>query len=376
MLIQGNKDLLKRKLTVILNSSQSKTPCGRDGWIVSTTRAVNDLLGGGHTLITSIGLVTWELVVYLAAARNAPQVIVSPYVDDDNGKTIYETTIDEFGLDPEKTAMVFVAPELHFNKPKSTWVKRDRAAVSLAATMVPVSIRPDGKLRRLLESNRTGRSVISDYEVKHERSLVRPPQYEKEMISFDMKNWDFITHWTRTHHGPWPGQKKSDFYRSLIESENEYPNNAFNTIRRIAREGIIRASSKRLRAGVKAVAFTESGPADVLGKMRWLPKRVNWNFEPYGIAIERKAAEKMGIRPVIYGGDKDYDSLPRIDRPYFQSRGQRDVDWTSEKEWRHIGDLDFSNLKDEQILFWAWSRRELPIMERETGWRTLSIHNG
>jgi hypothetical protein len=376
MLIQGNKDLLKRKLTVILNSSQSKTPCGRDGWIVSTTRAVNDLLDGGHTLITSIGLVTWELVVYLAAARNAPQVIVSPYVDDDNGKTIYETTIDEFGLDPEKTAMVFVAPELHFNKPKSTWVKRDRAAVSLAATMVPVSIRPDGKLRRLLESNRTGRSVISDYEVKHERSLVRPPQYEKEMISFDMKNWDFITHWTRTHHGPWPGQKKSDFYRSLIESENEYPNNAFNTIRRIAREGIIRASSKRLRAGVKAVAFTESGPADVLGKMRWLPKRVNWNFEPYGIAIERKAAEKMGIRPVIYGGDKDYDSLPRIDRPYFQSRGQRDVDWTSEKEWRHIGDLDFSNLKDEQILFWAWSRRELPIMERETGWRTLSIHNG
>jgi hypothetical protein len=376
MLIQGNKDLLKRKLTVILNSSQSKTPCGRDGWIVSTTRAVNDLLDGGHTLITSIGLVTWELVVYLAAARNAPQVIVSPYVDDDNGKTIYETTIDEFGLDPEKTAMVFVAPELHFNKPKSTWVKRDRAAVSLAATMVPVSIRPDGKLRRLLESNRTGRSVISDYEVKHERSLVRPPQYEKEMISFDMKNWDFITHWTRTHHGPWPGQKKSDFYRSLIESENEYPNNAFNTIRRIAREGIIRASSKRLRAGVKAVAFTESGPADVLGKMRWLPKRVNWNFEPYGIAIERKAAEKMGIRPVIYGGDKDYDSLPRIDRPYFQSRGQRDVDWTSEKEWRHIGDLDFSNLKDEQILFWVWSRRELPIMERESGWRTLSIHNG
>jgi hypothetical protein len=373
MLIHGNEDLLKRKLTVILNSSQSKTPCGRDGWIISTRKAVNDLLDGGHTLITSIGLNTWELVLYLAAARRGYQVIVSPYIDNEDGKTIFETAVDGFSLDVNRTAMVFAAPESGSKKPKAAWVRRDKAAISLAEVMVPISIRPGGKLERLLRQNRGGRRTLSDYEVPHERSGVRPPRYDRKAASLKTRGWDYLTHWTRTHHGPWTGQKKSDFYRSLIESKDEYPNNAFNTIRRIALDRTIRASSKRLRAGIEAVAFTESHPAEVLAKMRWLPKRVNWNFEPHGIAIEKKAAQKMGTRPVIYGGDEDYKGLSESDRPYFQSRGRKDVDWTSEKEWRHLGDLDFSGLEDEQLSFLVWSREEARVLEKESGLRVIAL---
>lgn len=376
MIIQGNKDLLKRRLTVILNSSQSKTPCGCDSWIVSTRKAVDDLLEGGHTVITSIGLNTWELVLYLAASKKGSQVIVSPHIDEDDGEFIFKRTIDEFGLDKDRTAMVFVAPESGLKRPKATWLKRDKAAISLAEVMVPVSIRPGGKLERLLRSNRAGRKIISGYEVQHERTKVGSLRYEREGISFQMDSWDYVTHWTRTHHGPWPGQKRSEFYKSLIESKDEYPNNAFHTIRKIAGDGIIRASSKRMRGGVEAVAFTESHPRDVLSRMRWLPKRVNWNFEPYGIAVAKDTAKKMGIRPVIYGVDEDRESLSQDDRPYFQSRGQKDVDWTSEREWRYIGDLDFFGLDSEQIKFLVWSNQEVSVMDKEAGWRTLFLGPG
>lgn len=358
MLIHGNKDILKRKLTVILNSSQSKTPCGQDGWVISTRKAVDDLLDDGHTLITSTGLITWELVLYLVAARNGMQVIVSPYIGEDDGQTTFQTTIHEFGLDENMTAMVFVTPDPASKRPKATWPKRDKAAINLSKVMVPVSIRPGGKIERLLRLSRAGRKTISEYEVPHERSRIRPPGYEKETISIDMKCRDYITHWTRTHHGPWPGQKRREFYKSLIESRDMYPNSAFNTIRRIAREGMIRASSKRLRAGVEAVSFTESTPQEVLAKMRWLPKRVNWNFEPYGIAIGKKEAQRMGIRPVIYGGDEDYKILSESNRPYFQSRGRNDVDWSSEEEWRFLGDLDLSSIPVDDLLFLVHSENE------------------
>lgn len=373
MIVQGNRDLLNGKPAVILNSRQSKTPCGNDSWVGATSRAVTELVGSGYTIITSIELITWEIATYLVAKNDGDQIIVSPYCDNENGKIIFQKTIDEFGLDNDRTAMVFVAPEMSPGKPKATWPKRDKAAITLASILVPVSIRPGGKLESLLKTPGKEREISTKYQIEYKKPIVRPPRYEDKSISFNCESWDYITHWTRTHHGPWPGQTKRDFYRQLIKSESEYPNSAFNVLRNIAEEGMIRASSKRIREGLEVVGFTESTPREVLGQMRWLPKRVNWNFEPYGVAIRKKAASEIGIRPVMYGCPDDYRQLSNPDKPYFQSRGQKDVDWSIEREWRNIGDLDLSKIPPEDLTFLIWRKEEIDLMREITASEVLVL---
>ena len=373
MIVQGNRDLLTGKLAVILNSSQSKTPCGNDSWVAATSTAVADLVKSGYTIITSIGLTTWELAAYLVSKNDGDQIMVSPYCDDENGRIIFRNTIDEFGLDDDRTAMVFVAPEPDSRKPKATWLKRDKAAITLASVLVPVSIRPSGRLENLLKKPGDGRETLSKYQVDYKKPIVSPPRYRDKRIAFNLENWNHITHWTRTRHGPWPGQTKRDYYRQLIESENEYPNNAFNALMNMAEEGIIRASSKKIRDSLEVVGFTESNPREVLGQMRWLPKRVNWNFEPYGIAIRKRAASKIGIKPVIYGYPDDYELLPDPDKPYFQSRGQRDVDWSMEREWRNIGDLDLSKIPPEDLTYLTWRKGESGLLRKITASEVLVL---
>lgn len=373
MIVQGNKDLLGDKLAVVLNSSQSKTPCGNDSWVAATSMAVADLVESSHTIITSIGLITWELVTYLVAKNNGNQIVVSPYCDDENGKIIFQTTVDEFGLDDDRSAMVFIAPETNLRKPKTTWLKRDKAAITLANVLVPISIRPGGKLENLLTTLGDDREILPKYQIEYKKPIVRPPHYAREAILCNYESWDYITHWTRTQHGPWPGQTKRDFYRQLIESENEYPNSSFNTLRNIAEEGIIRASSKKIRDALEVVGFTESDPLKVLSQMRWLPKRINWNFEPYGVAIHKKAASNIGIRPVLYGYSDDYERLANPDKPYFQSRGQKDVDWSMEREWRHIGDLDLSKIPPEDLTFLIWRKGEADLLRKITASEVLAL---
>ncbi|MEE9555464.1 MAG: hypothetical protein V3W18_14355 [candidate division Zixibacteria bacterium] len=362
MIVLGNQNLLHTKSAVVLNSSQSKTPCGNDPWMRVTSGAIANLIESGYTIITSLGLNTWELSVFLVSRHSGKQIIISPETDDNEGRSIFNETIRDFNLDPDNFAMVFVKPENNSRRPKSNWAARDKAAISLAESIVPVSIRPNGKLQRLINDSSEQKQITTKFNIEHHKSLVSPPRYSKENISFDTEKWDYLTHWTRTCHGPWPGQSKYEYYDSLLKSGSEYPNNAFETLKNISAELTIRASSKRIREGKHVIGFTESVPKEVISRLRWLPKRTGWNFEPYGIAIRKKTAIKLGIKPVFYGNSDDYSAMPEEMRPYFQSMGEKDVDWSEEKEWRRLGDLDLSNLPSEDLLFLVWRDDEADFL--------------
>jgi len=363
MIFLGNKSLLDDKSAVILNSSQSKIPCGNDSWIKATSDASLSLIRSGYTLVTSLGLNTWELTAYLAVEFGGKQIIVSPDIDDCGGAEILNRIIEQFGIDPQRFAMVFMTDRKESNKPKANWENRDMTAISLANLLVPVSVRPAGRLEKLIENAAPAKTIESAYRVEYQKPNIRPPRYLKEEIRFDPAMWNYITHWTRTCHGPWPGQSKRSFYESLINSNSEYPNNALRTLINIARERRIRASSERLRKGERAVGFTESNPAETIARIRWLPKRSNWNFEPYGIAIRKQTAIKIGIRPVCYGDSHDYSSLPPDERPFFQSRGRKGVDWSEEKEWRHPGDINLTKIALEDIKFLTWRKSEADLIQ-------------
>ncbi len=363
MIIKGNRDLLDHRAAVILNSSQSKTPCGHDRWISSTSLAVADLTGAGYTIITSIGLQTWELAACLTAKNKGSQIIISPEIDNEEGDTIFRDTLDRFDLNPDNTAMVFTAVESKANKPKSGWIMRDKAALHLADRIVPVSIRRGGKLQALIKNLDSRKEIDPRFSIEYNQPLSRPARYNIETVNRRYPAIDYIIHWTRTCHGPWPGEKESRYYERLLKSGDEYTNNGFNTLINIIREQRIRASSRKIRKGIRAVGFSDMNPGEMLGWMRWLPKRVNWNFEPYGVGIRKDTAIRMGIRPVIYGGRDDYDKIPADDRPYFQGAGEKDVDWRQEREWRHIGDLDLSAIPEKDFIYYVWRGSESGLLD-------------
>jgi len=364
MILQGNKGLLNTNLAAILNSSQSKTPCGDDPWIRGSIKAVDYLLENKYTEVSSIGLSTWELIVYLAARQNGSQIIVSPYADNGDGSSVFERTLKQFDLDITKTAMVFVKPDSDSKKIKSNWLKRDKAVMSLAELILPVSIRRKGKLDTLLKDS--DKIINTNFQIDYVKPRAKPPRYDIKNITSNLPGRDFITHWTRTHHGPWPDETKAGFYNKLINSGSLYPNNAFNSLQNIIIKKAVRGSSNRIRNKIRCVGFSGLDSHKMLAQMRWLPKRVNWNFEPYGVAIRRSAADRIGIKPVIYGNDVDYKDLQSKDKPYFQHIGAKDVDWSIEKEWRKIGDVDLSRIDSNDIAYIVWCEKEANLLRKIT----------
>ncbi len=375
MIIQGNKDLISNELAVVLNSSQSKTPCGNDSWVRKTSETIPELVKTGYTIITSAGLSTWELTIHLVNKSGGNQVIISPIYDNQNGETVFAETLAEFRLEPHKTAMIFIKPDEDARYPKDTWQKRDQAAIELASRVVPVSIRPGGKLESIISVEEVCRKCLNDFKIEYQKPLAGPAHYEFNIIS-DFENWNYLTHWTKTCHGPWPGESKADFYEKLLSSGDNYPHQAFDTLGNIIRDGKIRSSSNKMREGRFAIGFTEANPSQALTKlMRWRPKYVNWNFEPYGIAIEKETAISLGIRPVIYGNDADYKALSDIDKPYFQSLGRVDVDWSREQEWRYIGDISLDEIPRDRLIFLAFRQREALLLRNITSGQVLSLES-
>jgi hypothetical protein len=358
MIVLGNQSLVNERLAVILNSSQSKTPCGNDAWIRQTAKAVTHEISIGNTIISSLGLPTWELVLYLVNLNEGNQIVISPVYGETNGKTIFDETIEKFNLNPQKTAMIFIKPDEGSKSPKDNWVKRDRAAISLAQKVVPISICPGGRLQSLVAEEMISGKCVTEFKIEYEKPIAGPCHYEFESI-IDFPDWNYLTHWTKTCHGPWPGENKSSFYARLLASGDKYPNMAFDTLHNIISEGKLRGSSNKMRNGRCAIGFTEASPSTVLTKMiRWRSRHVNWNFEPYGVAIEKETAVSLGIRPVIYGEETDYKILSDCDKPYFQNLGKGDVDWRFEKEWRYLGDLDLKKIPADKIIFLAFHKQE------------------
>ena len=118
------------------------------------------------------------------------------------------------------------------------------------------------------------------------------------------------------------------------------------------------ATSRMIRGNTAVVCFT-AVPVNASLKLRTFRSHLGrWDFEPYGICIDRRWLQERGCAPVAYGDASLWDSLTPRERPFFQMqasttrRTSRVIDWTVEQEWRHVGDLVLNELpKHKGIVF-------------------------
>jgi hypothetical protein len=350
----GDKKLLGEEKALILNSRQSKIPTGADQWIQNSFRAVQEAIAGGHVIVTSIGMNTWEFLVWAAGNNMGSQIIVAPVDGKDDEYEIRADIIKDFGLEESRTGFMFFRAVKKGMRAKSAWSERDRIAVSLANQLYPVSVRQGGNLERLFKDNPAKISTAqlahsTEYNPHVRRANVAIREEELTACVRDMK-WDYLTHFTRTAYAPWPGETSADFYRAIYNSGVCYPRTALATLKRIVADKKIWASYYHIRGGHKVVSFTELHPREAINLIKWRPRYVRWNFEPCGVAIDKKYARSIGIRPVIYDSPERYYKLADEAKPFYQNPGEKGGEWEPEKEWRYHGNLDLAAIPPENIL--------------------------
>ena len=345
-LLKGEKRLLYQEPVLILNSRQSKTPVGTDPWVRNTIDAVKFAADSGSPVIASIGMNTWELVLWAVGEFDSSVIILCPLKKSESADDIASAIADDFELGGNKHVFVFI-PEIKSSRGEKTWWRqRDLMAFELAGSIIPVSVNPLGGLASLIDKEFRDKidhksDFRTEYKTRHSSGL----KIDVPDVCRTFDNWHYLTHWTKRTYEPWPGEKSSDFYRAIASSGDIYPRLAIDTLSRILQEGLIRGSTDHIRGGNRVTAFTALPPQEAIPLMKWRKRFVKPTFEPYGIAINYRSAFRNGIRPVTYvsASEKTPDSPE-----FFQGFGTGD--WPKEKEWRALGDVVLSDILDDELI--------------------------
>ncbi len=366
------------KSVVILNSRQNLRPVGSDLWIKNANMAIQKLIGQDVVILTSVGMKTWEYLIFLAAKYKVKQRIYGPVTRDQKNIDVVEYYTKQFQLDPELTDYYFLEIEdlvkdnLFFQK------ERDRLIVNDADIIYPISIRKDSTLKLLYEKTDKSQVVVSEQYmvkyIKNKQSYKYGIDKTKLNPKMDTLLEDYLIHWTRAINETWPDEYLYDYYQSIINSQSKYSHSAYHTLIRILSEKKLRVSSRHYRQGISAVAFSELQPSEAIDLMKWRARYNEMSFEPYGIAIRKKIAEKIGIKKVIYGDSKNFNSLHETDKPYFQSIGTKGY-WAPEKEWRYIGEIDLSKINPKNLRVIVWKKEQVDSINKYSKSRIISLYN-
>ncbi len=367
---------LKRPFAAVLNSRQSKTPRGAERWVANTVAAVEYLAGNGITILSSLGTHPWNFLVWAVGHVGGNQIVVHPLYREDDPEAVVERIVADFDLESERTGFVLFETDYPINRPKLAWRDRDRAIFEMADMLFPVSVRPGGNFFNDIQRHTNpGTEIVRDFSCDYspaKRRGIKPLERDGIESEFSAEKWNYITHWTHTFNGPFPGENSAKYYNAVANSGEAYCRTAFDSLQKILSDGQIQASGTHARKKTTFVSFTELPPTEAIKLMRWHRRDMRFTFEPYGVAIDKKIALEIGIRPVIYGQPADIERLPESDRPYFQPNGKKG-DWTAEKEWRFIGNLDLSFIPDESMLVIVRKSTEAGRIRRDFNERVAVI---
>ena len=339
----GATHLLDRAKTLILNSSQGKQPTGDHLWVEATLDAVETLTSQNRVLLTSVGLNTWELVCWAAGTREIPQVVGVPDFGDRPTSNLFADLLREFDLEAERTcAILFPANR---NRSKSWWDARDKTLIAAADLLLPVAIREGGRIEGAIRGRSASACLDNRFRIPGSPAPKARPRllFDTERIESEVdpgyEGW--LTHWTRSADGPWPGETRADYYGAVATSRGEYSRSARRTLARIETERLLRASSWRIRDKIPAVSFTAASPSHATGLMRWRSRYARFTIEPFGVALHKDVACMFGVRPVVYLEDRE--EVAKDPAYLLQSAGSKG-EWPLEQEYRHLGDLALETL--------------------------------
>lgn len=318
-------------------------------------------------ILTSTGMHSWDILTCLASKRGFRVKMFLRRRVDQSESSLIEYYSREYNLDKTTTEWSFIDTSPGREGNLLFQAGRDKGIVKMADIIFPVSIRPDGNLQDILTwAANEGKDIRQEYMVEwNPRKFNLNDSYSTVNIdrNIDELLQYYIIHWTRTTHLPWPGESAFNYCDAIVSSKDNYARSALATLGRIWDEKKLRASSRHMRKGIRAVSLSSLMPSQAVKLMRWRARYREMTFEPYGVAIKKSAAKKANIRKVIYGNPEMIRYLPPDEQPYFQSLGAIG-DWRQEKEYRHIGDLSLAQIDDSDMALIVWCNKDVKSIKR------------
>ncbi|MHB8866049.1 MAG: hypothetical protein ACYC6N_27015 [Pirellulaceae bacterium] len=194
---------------------------------------------------------------------------------------------------------------------------------------------------------------------------------------------NYLSHCTRAANGPWPDQNRADYLDSLLLGRADAPHSALATLVRIVRQRRLLATGRAIRGGTPVVCFTAVELAKLPELHTFRAHRGRWDFEPYGISISQQWLFQREALPVTYGDETLWTRLAETERPFFQRRwsgADNVIDWSREREWRHVGTLDFSDLPGDAAFLFVRTRKEAAQLSILSRWPVVvvpqTLHSG
>lgn len=404
---RGNADILAGPVAAVVNSRQARAVRPEDRWVISTRYLVDYAVSEGLAVVSSIGTLPYSLVC--RAAKGSRLIVICddilPFMlPAARRRDFFEKYCDLF----DDVRTLYASPFSPGKLPSrpARMVLRDHLVVDTASVILVADIRPDGNMHAILKNvakrnlallglvSHSGAApriepvTIPSVAAKRRRTqghvqakliakrlspgapspdprTLNPlscPELRKslsasgihsgsarERLQLTTLGRSFLIHYTRCCPGPWPGQTVGEYCQTLIDGYPSAAHTAFDTLSRIFSERLIRGGSRLIRGHQAVVSFTECLPEDLEALVSWRSGLLRWSFERYGIAIRKQILVALGARRVIYGHEDIFRSLSVRDKHFFQLTKPGGYDWTAEKEWRLLGDLDLSEIPRSHI---------------------------
>ncbi len=284
---------------------------------------------------------------------------------------------------------------------------RDRAVVSLAERLLAFHLRRGGHLDKLvrarlndlgwprasvfialgedlvdrafaddlLDRGAVGWVVLDTLRHEAARKSVSPTSQQAPIVELpSSESWQWLTHCTRDQTDGWPDQRPTEYIDELLLHREASDHSAFAALRRIIETQRLVATSRMVRGDTDVVCFTAVPLCDLPPLRTFRSHLARWDFEPYGICIRQDWLAQRRCAPVRYGDESLWESLAAEERPLFQlqtSRSGRDggtIDWSIEREWRHISDVDLAELPSEAGLIFVPTREEAEQLATISRW--------
>ncbi len=187
--------------------------------------------------------------------------------------------------------------------------------------------------------------------------------YQKQLPSWSDR-WPYLSHCTRACNGAWPDQSQAGYYDRIIAAKRDegLQGTAFETLKRILLQQRLIASAHLNRSGQPTVSLTEVSLEALLPRRQFQSHLGRWDWESYGICINRRWIANHGGRPVFYSNAVGWNELKWEDRPFFQPtrdvESQDRFEWELEREWRVVGDIHLANIPFESAVVFVPSKLE------------------
>ncbi len=406
---KGDRSILEQPSAAVLISRQGRKITPKDRWLVRTKQLVRFAIDNHYALVSSYGSIPYGVVSRLALG--APVILVCrdvlPFMGASQTCERFLSTHRDL-FDDERTLFVSSfspgpLPLLAFRQGE-----RDRLVAALSSLLLVADVRPGGNMAAILDGAATTRTPViefsslgfdvsshakptvpsgsgatPDQKFSPEEGLLDSSPTECEMVSgipiparaaprhdrgpVSPLVPSFLIHYTRSCPGPWAGQTLGDYCRSLIDGSPDACHTALDTLKRILKERLIRGSNKLTRGPSPMVSFTERHSQELEQLIRWRRALVRWSFEPYGIAIRTERLVGIGAKQVRYGDEEVFRRLPDHHKYLFQLIKPEGKDWSVEKEWRLLGDLNLVDVPGEDVVVIVSDRKEAAMIQSEFG---------